>query len=326
MHDEHKRADVRVGIFVLCALVILVVGSLWIAGSTFLAPQRISYRVLMKDSGGIQSGDRVRVAGVPVGKVEQVELRPDDEWPVTFHIAVRTSVPLHADSSAKIASSGLLGTAFLQVDPGSSSEPELAEDDLFYGKSSAGFDAAMGQFEEMGSKVIRLLDQASVTLDRLTIEIVPLLESTSAIVSPENASNLTELLASLNATMNESGPHLASLLTRLDAVAASAEGGMDRLPELTVKLDVILDDLHNVLGEDGKRVIGLLESAQSSLGSADDALAVLGDNREELEMAIRNLQETTANLKAFSQTIKERPYSMVRIKTEPPRTPGEGVK
>ena len=126
MHDEHKRADVRVGIFVLCALVILVVGSLWIAGSTFLAPQRISYRVLMKDSGGIQSGDRVRVAGVPVGKVEQVELRPDDEWPVTFHIAVRTSVPLHADSSAKIAASGLLGTAFLQVDPGSSSEPELA--------------------------------------------------------------------------------------------------------------------------------------------------------------------------------------------------------
>ena len=41
MHDEHKRADVRVGIFVLCALIILVVGSLWIAGSTLLAPQRI---------------------------------------------------------------------------------------------------------------------------------------------------------------------------------------------------------------------------------------------------------------------------------------------
>jgi len=326
MHDEHKRSDVRVGIFVLSALVILVVGSLWIAGSTLLAPQRISYRVLMKDSGGVQTGDRVRVAGVPVGKVEQVELRPEEEWPVMFHIAVRRSVPLHTDSSAKITASGLLGTVFLQVDPGSSSEPVLAEDGEFHGQASAGLEAAMSQLDEMGGKVIRLLDQASVTLERLTTDIVPILENTSAILSPENASNLNELLASLNATMSESGPHLSSLLTRLDSVAASADGGMDRLPELSAKLEAILDDLHNVLGEDGARVIGLLDTAQSSLGSAENAMAVLGDNREELDAAIRNLQETTANLKAFSQTIKERPYSMVRIKSEPQRSPGEGVK
>lgn len=326
MQDDHKRADVRVGIFVLTALVILVVGSLWIAGSTLLAPQRNSYRVLMKDSGGVQAGDRVRVAGVPVGKVERVELRPGDEWPVRFHIAIRRSVPLHLDSSAKITASGLLGTVFLQVDPGSPGEPALDEDGQFFGQASVGFEAAMNQVEEMGGKVMRLLDQASVTLDRLTTEIVPILQNTSAIVSPENVANLSELLTSLNGVMNESGPRLSSLLTRLDSIAASADGGMDRLPELAAKLEAILDDLHNVLGEDGTRVIALLDSAQSSLGSAESALAVLGDNRQELDAAIRNLQDTTANLKAFSQTIKERPYSMVRIRSEPQRTPGEGVK
>lgn len=326
MQDDHKRADVRVGIFVLSALVILVIGSLWIAGSTVLAPQRASYFVLMKDSGGVMVGDRVRVAGVPVGKVERVELRPGEPWPVSFHIAVRRSVPLHVDSSARITASGLLGTAFLQLDPGSPGEPELEQGGQFYGQSSAGFEAVMSQVEEMGGKVVRLLDQASMTLDRLTTEIVPILENTSAIVSPENAENFGELLASLNVAMNESGPRLSSLLARLDSVAASADGGMERLPELTAKLEAILDDLHNVLGEDGTRVIGLLDSAQSSLGSAENALAVLGDNRQELDTAIRNLQDTTANLKAFSQTIKERPYSLVRIKSEPQRLPGEGVK
>ena len=35
MHDEHTRAAVRVGIFVLAALVILVARSLCIAGSTW---------------------------------------------------------------------------------------------------------------------------------------------------------------------------------------------------------------------------------------------------------------------------------------------------
>jgi phospholipid/cholesterol/gamma-HCH transport system substrate-binding protein len=326
MENDHKRADVRVGIFVLSALVVLVIGSLWIAGSTLLAPQRNSYHVLMKDSGGVQAGDRVRVAGVPVGKIEDVELRPGDEWPVRFHVAIRRSVPLHADSSAKITASGLLGTVFLQVDPGSPDSPGLDEDGQFYGQASAGFEAAMTQVEELGDKVMRLLDQASVTLDRLTTRMVPILDNTSAILSPENAANLGDLLASLNGVMNESGPRLSSLLTRLDSVAASADGGMERLPELTAKLDRILDDLHNVLGEDGTRVVDLLDSAQSSLGSAESALAVLGDNRQELDTAIRNLQDTTANLKAFSQTIKERPYSMVRIKSEPQRAPGEGVK
>jgi len=203
MEDAHKRADVRVGIFVLSALVTLVIGSLWIAGSTWLAPQRNEYRVLMKDSGGVMAGDRVRVAGVPVGKVEDVELRPGDEWPVSFHIAVRRSVPLHADSSAKITSSGLLGTVFLQVDPGSPGEPELEEGSQFYGQPSAGLEAAMSRVEELGGKVMLLLDQASVTLDQLTTRVVPILDNTSTILSPENATNLSELLASLNRVMNE---------------------------------------------------------------------------------------------------------------------------
>jgi phospholipid/cholesterol/gamma-HCH transport system substrate-binding protein len=266
------------------------------------------------------------VAGVPVGKVENVELRPGDEWPVSFHVAIRRSVPLHADSSAKITASGLLGTVFLQVDPGSPGKPVLEEGGQFYGEESAGFEAAMTQVEELGAKVMQVLDQASATLDQLTTRIVPILDNTSTILSAENAVHLSELLASLNTVMNESGPHLSSLLSRLDSVAASADGGMERLPEMTAKLDRLLEDLHSVLGEDGERVIGLLDSAQSSLGSAESALAVLGDNRQELDDAIRNLQETTANLKAFSQTIKERPYSMVRIRPEPQRAPGEGVK
>jgi phospholipid/cholesterol/gamma-HCH transport system substrate-binding protein len=326
MQRNPERADVRVGLFVLAALVILVVGSLWIAGSTWLAPQRISYSVLMKDSGGVQAGDRVRVAGVPVGKVEGVDLNPEDEWPVRFHIAVRRSVPLHADASARITTSGLLGTAFLQLDPGSSAQPRLEEDGEFAGEASVGFEAALELMEEVGGKVAGLLDQARLTLDRVSTEIVPILENTSAIVSAENAANLSQLLASLNATMQDAGPQLASLVARLDSVAASADGGMDRLPELTAKLETILDDLHNVLGQDGARVIELLDSAQAGLGSAESALSVLSDNRQELDTAIRNLQETTANLKAFSQTIKERPYSLVRIRNEPPRAPGEGVK
>ena len=62
------------GLFVLTALALLVVGLFWVAGSGFFADGRVDYVVLMRDSGGVQPGDRVRVAGVPVGKIDDVEL------------------------------------------------------------------------------------------------------------------------------------------------------------------------------------------------------------------------------------------------------------
>ena len=69
MSDDNRSAEVKTGLFVLTALAVLVVGSLWIVGSTPLSGGQTEYRILMKDSGGIRAGDRVRVAGVEVGRV-----------------------------------------------------------------------------------------------------------------------------------------------------------------------------------------------------------------------------------------------------------------
>ena len=70
----------------------------------------------------------------------------------------------------------------------------------------------------------------------------------------------------------------------------------------------------------------MLDSAQGGLDSATDALDVLAGNRAELEWTLRDLRDTIANLKAFSQQVKERPFSLVRVKPEPDRKPGEGVR
>ena len=63
MRDSTRHADIKIGGFVLAALALLAVGSLWIAGSAFFGTQHVSYRVLMRDSGGVAIGDRVRMAG-----------------------------------------------------------------------------------------------------------------------------------------------------------------------------------------------------------------------------------------------------------------------
>jgi prefoldin subunit 5 len=59
--------------------------------------------------------------------------------------------------------------------------------------------------------------------------------------------------------------------------------------------------------------------------SAEEALSILTRNRVEIESSLRDLQEATANLKSFSQQLKEQPSSLVRRNIAPERRPGQAA-
>ena len=170
-----EASDVKVGAFVLTALAVLTVGSLWIAGSTILSTKRVQYEVLMQDSGGLQAGDRVRFAGVSVGRVQGVALQPGEAWPVVLYISIKPSIPIHVDSTARVQTSGLLGSAFLQIVSGSPESPLLAEGGEIHATSAPGIAAALDRAEEISDKFGGLLDQVATLLDTVNGEMGPIL-------------------------------------------------------------------------------------------------------------------------------------------------------
>jgi phospholipid/cholesterol/gamma-HCH transport system substrate-binding protein len=68
---------------------------------------------------GIGTGGDVRVSGVKVGTVDSVEL-DSETFQAKLTIAMRSDVKLPSDSSAKIASDGLLGGSYVSIEPGGS--------------------------------------------------------------------------------------------------------------------------------------------------------------------------------------------------------------
>ncbi len=68
---------------------------------------------------GISAGGDVRVSGVKVGTVESVAL-DEQTYQAKITIAMRSGVKLPSDSSAKIASDGLLGGSYVSIEPGGS--------------------------------------------------------------------------------------------------------------------------------------------------------------------------------------------------------------
>lgn len=71
--------------------------------------------------GGLNVGADVRINGVKVGTVMTQKLNNEDyDAEITLSIAPNISLP--ADSSAIIASNGLMGNKYIKIEPGKSSE------------------------------------------------------------------------------------------------------------------------------------------------------------------------------------------------------------
>ena len=69
-------------------------------------------------SGGLESGNDVRISGIKVGSVIGLDLTSDYTAKVT--LSIRDGVNLPDDSTAIVASDGLMGGTFVRVDPGKS--------------------------------------------------------------------------------------------------------------------------------------------------------------------------------------------------------------
>lgn len=77
------------------------------------------YRVLAEfdNVGAIDVGTDVRLAGIKVGTVEAQELNPET-YQARVTMSLDPAIRLADDSSAKITNEGLLGGAFIALEPG----------------------------------------------------------------------------------------------------------------------------------------------------------------------------------------------------------------
>ena len=114
-------AETLVGASVLAAAAGFLVYALGYAGSG--GGGRGGYEVVARfgEVGSLAPGADVRVAGVKVGTVSDIDLDPKSFLARTT-LSVDPAVKLPADSSVRITSDGLLGGAHVAISPGGASE------------------------------------------------------------------------------------------------------------------------------------------------------------------------------------------------------------
>ena len=137
----------------LGAVVLLTAIGLLTLGMQSINTQKDGYNILLifGSTAGLKNGDDVKISGINVGKITKLELNQED-YNAKVRIIVNNDIKIPDDSSAKIASSSLLGGNFLNIIPGSS-EQNLEPNDVIYDTTDTlSFTDMLGKFIFSGNK------------------------------------------------------------------------------------------------------------------------------------------------------------------------------
>ena len=151
--DLHYKQEATVGALVLVSVLLFIGGTMWLGGKRFST--RPTVAVQFADAGTLKRGSPVRVSGVQLGSVDDVEFQAYGR--VLVHLHLDEAAAPRRDAAAELASIGLVGDAVINFVPGTAPEP-LPDDAVIVGTVKSGF-------MDIGT---RLGDQASTVLGGLT--------------------------------------------------------------------------------------------------------------------------------------------------------------
>src|ERR1700680_4298548 len=125
-NNQVTWSELRVGLFVLFATILVVVVVFYVTGGSALQPK---YRLhtFLPEVDGLTVGAPVRVDGVDVGNVEKIVIAPpklgqpitkDKNIEVDLRIQKTFQEYIRTDSTAGLITEGLLGNRYVGVDRG----------------------------------------------------------------------------------------------------------------------------------------------------------------------------------------------------------------
>lgn len=118
-----QAAEFKVGALVLAVASLIAYMSLQVSDDPSFMSRSNEAWFLATNAGGLVKNSAVRMSGIPVGVIKDIRLQ---DGMARVEITVRSDVPLYVSASVEMKSQGILGDKYIELSPGSPSDPPLA--------------------------------------------------------------------------------------------------------------------------------------------------------------------------------------------------------
>jgi phospholipid/cholesterol/gamma-HCH transport system substrate-binding protein len=285
--------EATVGAIVLVAILVFVFGTMWLSGRSIGSANLV--RIQFEDVSGLKRASPVRVSGVNVGKVEQIEFV--DVGKVLVMASLPPNLRPKVDASAKIVSVTLVGDYAVDFNPGKAAQP-LPAGGVIQGSQDLGLAGVATGLAQRADSV--LLGAQSIMNEKTGEQLRSMLtalegtlkaaQRTMQIYGNPNQGPTAELTRTM-ATFRQLSTRLDSTLMalRADTISANLAAMTAQLTSTTGRLDTLLAGMNRGEGTLGKFVTdsGLYYDIRELSQGMKDLLAELAKNPGKIPVTVR---------------------------------------
>jgi phospholipid/cholesterol/gamma-HCH transport system substrate-binding protein len=275
MKPFRERNPVVVGAISLVVLAVTLVAALR-ADDLPIIGGGDTYHAMFTEAGGLKVNDEVRIAGVRVGKVDEIELAGDE---VRVSFKVDDAADFGSDTRAAIKVKTILGSMFLALEPAGGGRLHEGAT-IPAARTSSPFDVVEA-FEGLAST------SEQIDTDRLAESLTTLADLTRN--TPEEFRGALDGLSRLSSNIAAKDEQLNTLLVNLERVSTV----LDERDQDIVKLMEDSDVLFRALVARREAVHDLLVSSTTL---SQELTRLIDQSREDLKPALAHLENVVAVL------------------------------
>jgi len=235
---ETRANYVAVGVFVLL-LVFVAFGTVsWLARAQ-LTTQYATFDIYFAGPvTGLREGAAVEYNGVPVGRVTEIHLSPDNVEQIRVTIEIQTDVVIKQNAAASVEGNLLSGVSVIQIVGGTRDAPVLTAEQ---GQRHPVIRSRRSRLATVSARLPQLLAKLDETADHLN----ELLDEKNRRAVAETLANLRTLTADLAANANTAVLAATTLLNNVDQSYSNPGGLRDGLASGIADFDKLAKSLND---------------------------------------------------------------------------------
>jgi phospholipid/cholesterol/gamma-HCH transport system substrate-binding protein len=258
-----------------------------------------------------------------VGRVDKLAIDPQNPGRIDILFSVQTDLPVKTDSKVKIMSLSPLGDNHLEILPGGEKAATAQPGTLLPSDAYIDFNGVLAQLNDLSPKVQQLVG----SLNDLTGNLKVTVDRANDFLSPENQQNLSGALKETRGMLTENREQIKSTIQNVNAASKKIEPLIQDLHKTSEEANKALDHIDSLLDDNEENIKVSLVELRKSLTKLTDITnrvdQTLDVNTENIDELLDNFRRVSQNLKEFTDTIKKRPYTLIRASSPREHVPGE---
>lgn len=275
-----RRDEVQVGILITIAVIVLVVGALYLAQGSLTSGYPLYGRFAWGQN--IKQGQPVLLAGVSIGYVADVNLSDDGFLDVEMRVDDQYKVPKAVP--AEVIPVGIFGDAAVAFKATTPSTVSYAAGDTVPTKVSAsGIDGLIARADTImatlahitGAAEQQFVGAGGISDVRQSVTLMRRVTASMETVLAEQNRNLTSTMAAFRSTAKGmDSAQIASTLATMRQTTANADSLMQRLSSNSTQIQAILARLERGEGSAGKLLqdTALYNNLKNLVANADSLM------------------------------------------------------